>query len=681
MAFLAPLFLVAMAGLAIPVLLHLTQREKKQIVHFPSLMFVRRIPYQSVRRRKIHNWLLLALRVAALALIILAFARPLISGAAVPAAPGAGAREVVILLDNSYSMGYADRWEAARAAAHDVVGKLTPSDRASIVLFSSAAEIVLRSTAERSRLTAAVSAAKPGAGATRYAPALKVAGSILSESLLPRREVVLITDFQRSGWRGEEGARLPRGVTLTPVVVQGVTDKQNVSVTGVSLARSTFSNHERVAVTAGVINRSERPIAGNKITLEVGGIPVDSKPLMLDGGAAATVSFDPFTINDRNMRATVKTGDDALAADNSFNFVVSPSQPVRIALVDRGSAAATALYLTRALSIGDAPAFETVTRSPEALTDEDLRKSAVVLLNDVPVSVTLARRLSRFVDQGGGLFVATGERASWPSDVDILPGAIGLPVDRSRGDAARVGGLEYGHPVFEPFRAPRSGDFSSARIYGYRNIVADKSAQVLARFDAGAPAVLERRVGNGRVLLWASALDTSWSDLPIKPVFLPFIHQAMEHLAAYSEPQPWMTVGQVLSASQTASQKAASLQRAVLTPSGKRQPLEDEGSDAVELTEQGFYELRSAGNGAETDVAVVASNVDPAEADLTPMDAKELVTAALGAPEAAQGGPGAGVAMTPQAQEKNQKLWWYLMCAGIVLLGVETVLSNRMAKA
>ena len=75
--FLAPLFFVALAGLAIPVLLHLTQREKKQIVRFPSLMFVRRIPYQSVRRRKIQNWLLLMVRMAALALIILAFARPL----------------------------------------------------------------------------------------------------------------------------------------------------------------------------------------------------------------------------------------------------------------------------------------------------------------------------------------------------------------------------------------------------------------------------------------------------------------------------------------------------------------------------------------------------------------------------------------------------------------------------
>src|SRR3954466_7204250 len=78
MLFLAPLFFMALAGLAIPVLLHLTQREKKQIQHFPSLMFVRRIPYQAVRRRKIHNWLLLFVRLAALALLITAFARPLI---------------------------------------------------------------------------------------------------------------------------------------------------------------------------------------------------------------------------------------------------------------------------------------------------------------------------------------------------------------------------------------------------------------------------------------------------------------------------------------------------------------------------------------------------------------------------------------------------------------------------
>ncbi len=71
-------------------------------------------------------------------------------------------------------------------------------------------------------------------------------------------------------------------------------------------------------------------------------------------------------------------------------------------------------------------------------------------------------------------------------------------------------------------------------VYQYRKITPAAGAQVLAKFDGTAPAVLERRVGNGRVLLWASALDTSWSDLPRAGVFVPFIHQSMRYLAAYT---------------------------------------------------------------------------------------------------------------------------------------------------
>jgi len=678
MSFLAPLFFVALAGLAIPVLLHLTQREKKQVQMFPSLMFVRRIPYKSVRRRKIQNWLLLAVRMAALALVILAFARPWLqlTDAATPS--GSGAREVVVLLDNSYSMGYGDRWERARAAAHAEIAKLTPSDRGTLVLFSQGADIVTRSTPEREKLTAAIGTAKPGSGATRYAPALKVAGSILAESQLPRREVILISDFQRNGWRGTEGARLPEGSLLTPVPVTGSTDRPNVTLTGVSLNRSTFSNQERVAVTAGLANRSERRLDNQTVTLSVNGIPVGSKPATLEPGAATTVSFDPFTINARNMKATVKIADDALNADNTFNFVVSPSEPLRVAIVDRGSSGGN-LYLMRALSIGEQPRFEVMVRQPETLSDEDLKKSAVVLLNDVSVPLPMARRLARFVEQGGGLFVAAGPRATWPAEVDLLPAAIGNPIDRSRGDAARVGAVEYGHPVFEPFRAPRSGDFSPARIYGYRNVTASKDAQVLARFDGGTPAIVERRAGSGRMLIWASTLDTTWSDVPLRPIFLPFMHRAMRYLAAYKESQPWLTVGDVLDPSSTTSAKATSAQGMLLTPSGQRRPIEEEGSDVMQLDEAGFYELRRGG--AQSDTAVVASNVNPAESDLTPLDPKEITAAALPQSGSVQGGPGGQVQMTPEARERNQRLWWYLLCAGIVLLGADTLLSNRLAKA
>jgi len=671
-SFLAPLFFLALAGLAIPVLLHLTQREKKQIVHFPSLMFVRRIPYQSVRRRKIHNWLLLFVRLAALALIILAFARPLIQRD--DAAPiGAGSREVVVLLDNSYSMGFGDHWQRATAAARDQFAKLSASDRATLVLFSSGAEIQMRSTSEKARFNAVLDTVKPGDAATRYSPALKVAGSIVAESTLPRREVVIISDFQRGGWRGEEGARLPQGVTLTPVAIQGAADKANLSVTGLSLARSTFSNQERLTVTAVVTNRTERSVSGSNIALETAGLPVANKPLNVEPGGSASVTFEPVTISSRNFKGTVRLADDALNADNSFNFVVSPSEPVRLTIVDRGN---TDLYLTRALSIGEAPRFEAVSRQADAVSDEDLRRSAVVVLNDVDVSTGLARRLAKFVEQGGGLFVATGPRATWPKDVDLLPATIGNPVDRTRGDAARIGSLEYGHPVFAPFRAPRSGDFSSVPVYGYRSLTAAKNAQVLARFDAGAPAVAERRSGNGRVLIWGSTLDVTWSDLPQRPMFLPFVHRTIRHLAGYTEPQPWVTVGQVLDAS--VAPRGASIQRVVLTPSGRRVPIEDEGSDVVELSEKGFYELR--GDAANMNHTVVAVNVDPVEADLTPIDAKEIVAAATGGSAGGDGSQPNGIPLTPEAREKNQRLWWYLLIAGILLLGVDTLVSNRMAK-
>ena len=124
MTFLNPLFFLGLGTIAVPILVHLIQRERKNVVHFPSLMFVRKIPYQSVRRRRIRHWFLLLMRAAAIALIVAAFARPfLLSGAAAAAAAGGGSREVVILLDRSASMGFGDHWERARGAARDAVGR------------------------------------------------------------------------------------------------------------------------------------------------------------------------------------------------------------------------------------------------------------------------------------------------------------------------------------------------------------------------------------------------------------------------------------------------------------------------------------------------------------------------------------------------------------------------------
>src|SRR3954464_8134562 len=136
MNFLSPLFLAGAAALAIPVLIHLINREKKVVVQFPSLMFLHKIPYKSVRRQKIRHLLLLVLRCLALALFVAAFARPWFDRSHKTGAGASGAREVVILLDRSYSMGYGTRWTSALDKAREIVGAIGPANRATVVFFA-----------------------------------------------------------------------------------------------------------------------------------------------------------------------------------------------------------------------------------------------------------------------------------------------------------------------------------------------------------------------------------------------------------------------------------------------------------------------------------------------------------------------------------------------------------------
>jgi aerotolerance regulator-like protein/VWA domain-containing protein len=685
MSFLTPLFLLALTGLAVPVIIHLIQRERKNVVQFPSLMFLQRIPYQSVQRRRIRNWPLLLLRLAALALIVAAFARPFFRRAELAAAGAGGAHEVVILIDNSYSMGYADRWTRATAAAREAIGQIGPSDRATIVFFSSGGEVALKSTPDRSRLNAAVATGKPGAGATRYGPALKLAGSIASESSLPNREVIMISDFQRSGWQGAEGVRLPDGVTLIP---KPITDSStsNLSVTPVSLQRSTFSEQDRVTVTGGLTNHSPSAASNIEVSLEIDGRAVQTERVSVEPNSSASVTFAPFTPAARSTRGTVRVANDKLPLDNAFNFVVSPKEAIRIIIAERpGAPRGTSLYLSRALALGETPPFDIVTRSIDSISTDDLQRASVVILNDAPVAQLTAERLGAFVARGGGLLIAMGSRATWPTgtgSIDILGATLGQPIDRTTGQAARLGALEYGDPIFEAFRAPRSGDFSGARFYSYRAVTPVKDGQVLARFDDGTPALVARRVGNGRVLLWTSSLDLQGNDLPLKAVFLPFVHRMVTALASYTERPSWLTVGDVLEAGRAAPVPGASRQvqpRVVLTPSGERVMLDGEGPDVLELAEQGFYEVRAQGRDAAPPMTV-ASNVDLSESDLTPMDPQEVVAGVLGRAGGAVPA-GTNVSTTDQEQEKNQRVWWYLLFAGIVILGLETLVGNRISRS
>jgi hypothetical protein len=428
-----------------------------------------------------------------------------------------------------------------------------------------------------------------------------------------------------------------------------------------------------------VANKSGEPATNVPVSLEIGGHQLESKTVTIAPDSTASVTFAQFTLSEPAAHGVVKAGSDQLQADNTFDFVLNPSQNVSVLLVDNGSDATSSFFLTRALGIGSTPAFQVETVPASRVTPQMLERRSVVVLNNTTLPAGLAGgALKAFVERGGGLLIVFGERSAWPqNESEIFPGTLGPVVDRTEGRGATIGFRDYSHPVFEIFKAPRSGDFSAARILRYRGITPGPADRVLARFDDGAVAAVERRVGSGRVIAWTSTLNDEWSDLALKPVFLPLVHQLTRYLGQYEQTSSWSTVGQVVDLSVLLKAKT---DRVVMTPAGERVQYPASAPALLELNEHGAYEIRAAATpgGRPERIAV---NIDPAESDLTALDPAELVAAVTGraAPVTTATGEAAAAELTPEEAEKHQNLWWYLLVAGVLLLAAETVIANRLS--
>jgi aerotolerance regulator-like protein/VWA domain-containing protein len=696
LAFLVPLFLVGVAGVVVPIVVHLTRRQRRNVVHFPSLMFLEKIPYQEQRRRRIQHWFLLSLRALALLLVVAAFARPFVDQSEAGGLGSAGPREVVVLVDQSYSMDAGDQLERARSEALRVFNGLGPLDRASLVTFSRGAQVVVRSTSDRTRLRGAVDTIAASSGVTRYGPALKVAQTILEESTLARGEVFLLSDFQRNGWSGDEGVQLPPGSTVIPVSVGDDSALDNVMVTDVSLPRQSVSGRERITPTARIVRRGGNDARTVTVTLEIDGQELQTREVTLAPDAAMAVTFAPFTLSRPHTTGMVRLPDDALPADNTHHFVLSPGTSLNVLVAEgQGAARDVSLYLTGALEISDDGRFNVRRRRSSSIRPVDLDRVSAVFLNDIQIDGGSAERVRTFVEDGGGVFIVLGQDGGWPaSAADMLPGTVGDIEDRIQGRGGRLGYLDYEHPVFEVFAGPRSGDFTGARFYRARRLEPSDSATVLARFDDGSVALAELRIGRGKVLLWTTSLDAFWNDLALQPVYLPFVHRVAEYLGGRAESVPWFVAGQVVDladpealemaglVSSEAAGLVEGLDQVALGPNGGSTPMPaGDGPRYLPLDDHGFYTVRQPGSSPDRPF-VMAVNVDLEESNLSRMDADELALQVEVSSTARGAGPTFGEAIELQRsdQERRQQLWRWLLLAALGLFVLETAISNWVSR-
>ena len=687
LSFLTPLFLYGALGAAIPLLLHLIKRPRARKRIFPTIRFLELASQQVVRQQKIRRIVLLILRMAACAVLAMIFGRPFLNDSAAAAFVGPPPKAVAIVMDISYSMGFGSRMNLIKRRARDLIAELNPGDQVVVMTFSTRGHTVKELSSDLSDLEGLIeSRTVLSFQATNYIEALRMANDQVNRSGFEDRSIYLLSDFQKTGWnRSASRWKLSPGVKLRVFDVWDDRDA-NVAVTGVDLPRPLTKSGQSLDIIVRVKNFGYTPYQG-EMALTINGQPAGLKRVSISSRSGQVVTFR-HTFRDDNNTGVIDFGSDPLQIDNTYYFTVNTPAPLKVLIVEdrkRGNITSTAaFYLNQALALRPDPPMSVETRSVSTLGNLSLGNYQTVILADVmTVSRAAHDRLTQYVRSGGGLIVGLNPNVSvkvFNSAMgDLLPGKLmdlkpsNLSPQKTK--FRSLAEVNYLHPVFQPFSGPHHGDFGTARFFRIARMNADSSTAVLAKFDDGNPAILEKPIGMGKVLLMPSSFSPVWNDFAIRGVFLPFLYQTVDYLGgrlgSTGSGRHYYLVGEAVRLSSTRSTTLTKPSGVQVTVIGSS----DETPLFTETNEPGLYQMgRNGISGA------FAVNLDTEESDIDHVDIEEFVAAVINPAEESQEKREmqTQVSLAENTEiERRQRLWWYLSLVLLVLILGETYLAGR----
>src|SRR5580693_7128022 len=639
MGLIAPWFLAGLAGLAFPVYLHLLKRQTTKPKRVSSLMLFESRTQSSTRHRRLRYFLLLSLRLLVLLLLILAFANPFINRNTATLSSG---RLVLLVVDNSFSMRAGTRVADARDAAMNVLAGKGPA-RAQVAAFGSQLRLMTQPIEDQSALRAAVQAIQPGDGHGNFGE-LARAMRAMAESVHTPIELHLFSDMQRTDLAATfSDLALPSNVKLiTHAVVSKA--QPNWTVESVDAPGQVWGKDVKPIHVQAVIAGYGTPAAQRTVSLVVNGKTTATKTVAVPANGRATVDFPALEVPYGFSRCEVKIDSaDVLPADDLRRFAVQRSDPQKALLVHNYGDNRSPLYIGAALSAAAQSAFILESINVNEAADRKLSNYAFAVLSDVnTVPQLLDNALTDYVRSGGSVLIAAGTSAGARSQIPIFGAHIIETRDYNRAPDRymAVGSSDSSYPS-----VAKADGWLGVKFF-YALSVDPGDSRVIVRLGDQTPLLLEKRIGEGRVVLLTSGLDNLTNDFPLHPAFVPFIEQTARYLAGSERQGGARTVDAYLEL-RNARERGQGVE--VTDPEGKR-PLtlgEAASAQSFQLTEAGYYQLRLA-DGRQNLVGV---NADPKESNLEviPDDVMALWTgkAGTGSQEAANPNKTPGPATPP----------------------------------
>jgi len=691
-------FLIALGAIALPLLIHLLNRQKVRKMAFSTLVFLKRLQQRKMKRLRMRQWLLLLLRTAILAFFVLAFTRPTLK----VGTPIYGAKvrtSAVLLLDNSLSMGLDSElgslYERAKAVALELLELFENGDEIFLLLAGSGQEAQF----EKSLLSVERVRELIGESQVTYQrvdlwEALKAAIRRLQEASHPNREIYIISDFQKSGFQPRSDSLLANfqgRLFLLPIRSE---EKRNVGIISSKVNTQIIEVNQPVQLEVTVKNYGKEEARDVLLQVYLDGQRVAQRTVDLPAGGAASELFAFVPERKGTLSGWVVLEEDPLRADNRYYFALDVPGKRRVLLLglpELRRFVEMALQPTREEALWD------ITAVP---SDRELNRPlsefhAVVLVDCPSLDDAFIDRLRYYVKEGGGIIIFPGDQSDLRFYNDHLLSRLDLPLfARTRGQLARpglarsglapsglrgkvayslIGWLDRQHPIFQGVFKDPTGEIDSPLFYLTLDLLPKKGVREVIRYEDDRPFLVEYTLGRGRILLFTSGLSPGWSNLPVKALFAPLVHRAVSYVASGSH---WTAlqarVGEMLELrTQEAGQEFYVLkpdeEKVALrpTPYGSRLLLSFRDTDVP-----GLYRLFAG----KREIAYGVVNCDPRESELEQASLKDVKEVVGGAVYVAQ--EGKNLQQLVSQLRFGRELTPYFLYAALLFLIGEMLLSR-----
>jgi hypothetical protein len=726
MSFLSAAFLIALPLVAVPVAIHLYRGRQRDVILWGAMQFLAAAVTKGRRMERLEELLLMALRFAAVAALVLALARPMVRSSWLGNSTD---REVILLVDNSLSMSREVEGESAagrmKAQALEVVDSLSPADGVQILLAAASewatSEPIAADSAGRQRLRKIVAEAEPTLGSADLLACLQAAVHLQAEDEPAGRRIVVFTDNQASGWRTDAAGAWQQlkadcDASAFPITIEVVdcrleaAEVENLAVTGVRTAKNLIRPGEQVELVADIVNTGQAATDKASVEWLLADKVVHTAPIGELAAGAATQATGTVRLADAGIFSVTCriAGKDEVPLDQENSLVIEVADQLPILFVEGNTAAKLSVGASElfAAALGfknnQPQPWHSVYR-PDVISLATLPAHplagyrAIVINNLDELDAATRERLDSFVRAGGGLWVALGDAVDhtwfnrdWYSDGDGLS-PLGLEslevIDKQDDVAATVHPPSRDHLATVQLANTTQLDIDEARIrerwlFAQRP-AADNAVSALLESGNGRPLVVENYVGQGRVLVQAFPLGLEWSNLPLLKAYVVLIHDWLAHVTAPTMSRYNLSPGAPIVAS--APKDMAGASAALVTPRGREialVALDGDGAAVFRYAQTqlpGDYRIRfTRGESPAGDVPFHVS-YDARESTIEPL--AEVDRDKLLVPAGVQfSGANASTVATRDSAPRREPFWGILLAALVALLVSELLLSTWLAR-